>query len=505
MQQPRDQTPGLMRSFLQRQALFGYIHGRSMNSKAPIGDRFVEFLRRHRLRLVLLAVCALAGLLAFGLRNAVGPRFVALFGIIVFLSLIMALSRNPSKIEWRTVAAGLFLQVALALFVIKTEWGRELFLFLGAVVGKFLAFSDEGARFVFGVFVDEKTVEGVFGEGRGFVFAFRALPTIIFVSSFFTVMYYLGVLQAIVRAMARLMVKLMRTSGSESLSSAANVFMGQTEAPLIIRPYLSTLTRSELVAVMTGGFATISGAIMAVYIQLGADATALLTTSVMAAPCSLMLAKILYPEEEASMTRGVVKLEVGREDSNLIDAAVRGASDGTKLAINVAAMLIAFLALIALVDYLLAVVSWGDPSGTWFSIGGLHVGSPGAAAGADHLSLRRLFGWIFSPVSFLMGVRQGDVMDVASLLGTKLVANEFVAYLDLTGTAAPGLAHSSRIIATFALCGFANFSSVGIQIGGIAALVPERRHDLAVVGMRALLAGFMATVINATIAGVILG
>jgi CNT family concentrative nucleoside transporter len=479
-----------------------------MNSKAPIGSRLVEILRRHMLRLILLGICALVGLVAFGLRNLVGPRFVALFGIVVFLSLIMALSRNPSKIEWRTVAAGLFLQVALALFVIKTEWGRELFLFLGAVVGKFLAFSDQGARFVFGVFVDEKTVEGVFGEGRGFVFAFRALPTIIFVSSFFTVLYYLGVLQAIVRTMARLMVKLMRTSGSESLSSAANVFMGQTEAPLIIRPYLSTLTRSELVAVMTGGFATISGAIMAVYIQLGADATALLTTSVMSAPCSLMLAKILYPEEEASMTRGVVKLEVKREDSNLIDAAVRGASDGTKLAINVAAMLIAFLALIALVDYLLAVVSWGDPSGAWFSIGGLHVGSPGAAGAADgavHLSLRRIFGWLFSPVSFLMGVRQGDVLDVASLLGTKLVANEFVAYLDLTGTAAPNLAHSSRIIATFALCGFANFSSVGIQIGGIAALVPERRHDLAVVGMRALLAGFMATVINATIAGVILG
>jgi CNT family concentrative nucleoside transporter len=277
--------------------------------------------------------------------------------------------------------------------------------------------------------------------------------------------------------MARAMIRLLRTSGAETLSAAANVFMGQTEAPLIVKPYVPSMTRSEMLAMMVGGMATISGGVMAVYISLGADPIAILTTSVMAAPCSLYLAKILIPELEEPQTRGEVKLVVERTHANVVDAAAAGASDGTVLAINVAAMLIAFLAFIALIDFLLGFAS---------------------------LSLAQVFGWVFAPVAVLMGVPAADVPRMADLLGIKLVANEFVAYVKLTTEYREALSPRSYSLATFALTGFANIGSIGIQLGGIGGMAPTRRGDLARLGWRALLAGFLATLINASVAGILL-
>jgi CNT family concentrative nucleoside transporter len=332
---------------------------------------------------------------------------------------------------------------------------------------------------VFGVLANGAVMDREFGPGQGFVFAFTALPTIIFVSSFFTVLYYFGVLQFIVRLFARGMMYAMRTSGAETLSAAANVFMGQTEAPIIVKPYVPAMTRSELLALMVGGMATISGGVMAVYITLGADPVAILTTSVMAAPCGLYLSKILYPEVEEPVTLGEVKIAVERQHTNAIDAAAAGASDGTVLAINVAAMLIAFLAFIALFDYVLAAIH-------------------------PELSLARVFAVVFAPVAVLMGVPAQDVPAIGDLLGTKLVANEFVAYIKLTGEYRGVISDRSYTLATYALTGFANFASIGIQLGGIGAMAPSRRGDLASLGSRALLAGFIATLINASIAAMLL-
>jgi concentrative nucleoside transporter, CNT family len=332
------------------------------------------------------------------------------------------------------------------------------------------------------VLADPAAMDGAFGPGRGFVFAFTALPTIIFVSSFFTVLYYFGILQFIVRIFARAMQFAMRTSGAETLSAAANVFMGQTEAPIIVKPYVPAMTQSELLAMMVGGMATISGGVMAVYIALGADPVAILTTSVMAAPCGLYLAKILFPETEEPATRGDVKIVVEKQHTNVIDAASAGASDGTLLAINVAAMLIAFLAFIAMFDYFLSFISLGGQA----------------------LSLARVFGWVFAPVAVLMGVPPQDVPAIGDLLGTKLVANEFVAYVKLTTEYRGVISDRSYTLATYALTGFANFASIGIQLGGIGAMAPTRRGDLARLGSRALLGGFIATLINASIAAALL-
>ena len=347
------------------------------------------------------------------------------------------------------------------------------------MVKKFLEFTNAGSLFVFGPLANGPAMDKVFGPGNGFVFAFTALPTIIFVSSFFTVLYYFGVLQFIVKLFAKAMMLFMRTSGAETLSAAANVFMGQTEAPIIVKPYVPTMTRSELLALMVGGMATISGGVMAVYISLGADAVAILTTSVMAAPCGLYLSKLLYPEKEEPATRGDVKVVVEKSHANVIDAAAAGASDGTMLAINVAAMLIAFLAFIALIDYVLGQINSG-------------------------LSLARIFAVVFAPVAVLMGVPPQDVPAIGDLLGTKLVANEFVAYVKLTGEYRSTLDPRSYTLATYALTGFANIASIGIQLGGIGGMAPTRRADLARLGGLALLAGFIATLINASIAAVLM-
>jgi CNT family concentrative nucleoside transporter len=332
---------------------------------------------------------------------------------------------------------------------------------------------------VFGTLADPQQLGQALGPERGLVFAFVALPTIIFASSFFTVLYYFGVLQVVVRLMARAMMFLMRTSGAETLSAAANVFVGQTEAPIIVKPYVPHMTRSELRAMMVGGMATIAGGVMAVYIALGADPVAILTTSVMAAPCGLYLSKLLLPETERPETAGVARVSVEKRYVNAIDAAAGGAADGLRLALNVAGMLIAFLAFLALFDFLLGLIRPG-------------------------LTLASVFAVAFAPVAFMMGVPEADIGPVADLLGTKLVANEFVAFVKLTDEYRDVISDRSFVLATFALTGFANIASIGIQLGGLGGMAENRRDDLARLSTRALLAGFVATLVNACLASMIL-
>jgi CNT family concentrative nucleoside transporter len=420
--------------------------------------------------------------LAYALQPLIGPRGQAAAGAVAFILVVAAFSNNLRAVNWRTVGWGITLQLALALFILKFEVGGvrpgyALFSAIANAVRRFLEFTNLGSTFVFGGLADQSVMSKVFPGG--FVFAFTALPTIIFVSSFFTVLYYLGVLQLIVTLMARAMIYLMRTSGAETLSAAANVFMGQTEAPIIVKPFVPMMTQSELLAMMVGGMATISGGVMAVYIALGADPIAILTTSVMAAPCGLYLSKILFPEFEQPVTQGTARVVVEKQHVNIIDAAAAGASDGLTLALNVAAMLIAFLAFIAMIDFLLALLSPG-------------------------LSLARVFAWVFSPAAMLMGIPRADVGPMADLLGTKLVATEFVAFVKLTTEYKEVLSERSYVLATFALTGFANFGSIGIQLGGIGGMAPGRRSDLARLGSRALLAGFIATLVNACVASMLL-
>ena len=430
--------------------------------------------------------CAGAALLlavvAYALQGLVDPRVQALIGIVCFILIIAASSTNLRAVNVRTVAWGIGLQLALAVFILKLEIfgvrpGYAFFSGVAAVAKRFLDFTSAGSTFVFGDLARPELLGKVLPNG--FVFAFTALPTIIFISSFFTVLYYYGVLQRIVSVMARAMIYLMRTSGAETLSVAANVFMGQTEAPLIVKPYVPRMTQSELLTMMVGGMAHISGGVMAVYIGLGADPVAILTTSVMAAPCSLYLSKLMFPEMDQPETRGRVKMVVEKTHVNVIDAAASGASDGMTLAINVAAMLIAFLAFIALFDFVLGLI---NPA----------------------LTLAKVFSVVFAPAAVLMGVPKADVGMMADLLGTKLVANEFVAFVKLTSEYRHLMSPRSYVLATYALTGFANFGSIGIQLGGIGAMAPTRRSDLARLGPRALFAGFLATLINASIASLFL-
>ncbi|MBV05481.1 MAG: hypothetical protein CL474_05800 [Acidobacteria bacterium] len=419
---------------------------------------------------------------AYLLRDLADPRVRAVLGVAVFISVTAACSADIRHIRWRTVAWGLSLQVLLAFVILKlviggVRPGYELFTAIARVAERFMKFTDAGSRFIFGELANPEVVSQLFPGG--FVFAFTALPIIIFISSFFSVLYHFGILQFFVKQTARIVVYLLNTSGAETLSAVANVFMGQTEAPIIVRPYVSQMTRSELLTLMVGGMATISGAVMAIYINLGADAVAMLTTSVMAAPCGLYLSKILMPESEVPKTRGAVTVDVKRQYANVIDAAAGGASQGMTLAINVAAMLIAFLAFIALIDYVLAL---------------LHPA----------LSLASLFSVVFAPAAFLLGVASADVGAVADLLGTKIVATEFVAYVKLTTEYQGLIEPRSFVLATYALTGFANFGSVGILLGGLGGMAPERRGDLARLGTRALFGGFVATLINASIASLLI-
>jgi CNT family concentrative nucleoside transporter len=436
------------------------------------------------LRLVAIALVVVLGAAAWLLGNVIGYRGQAAAGALCFISIVAAFSPNLRLVNWRTVLCGMALQFGFALLVLKLEIGGrrpgyEFFTAIARGVSRFLQFTEAGSRFVFGPLADATQLGKAFGPENGFIFAFSALPTIIFISSFFTVLYYFGVLQFVVQLMARVMMRLMRTSGAETLSAAANVFMGQTEAPIIVKPFVPRMTQSELLAMMVGGMATISGGVMAVYIALGADPVAILTTSLMAAPCGLYLSKLLLPELEQPETSGAAKVNVEKLHVNAIDAAAAGASDGMTLAINVAAMLIAFLAFIALFDFLLG-AAW-----------------PG-------LTLSRVFAVLFAPLAFLMGVPPQDIGPMADLLGTKLVANEFVAFVKLTTEYRDVLTPRSYVLATFALTGFANIASIGIQLGGIGAMAPNRRGDLARLGARALLAGFIATLVNACVASMML-
>lgn len=399
-------------------------------------------------------------------------RFVSLLGMLVLLLIAWALSNNRRKVPWRAVITGTLLQLVFAVIILRTEWGRLFFAGLTDVVTKLLSFSDAGAAFVF-------------GDGfKEHFFAFSVLPTIIFFSSLITIFYYLGVLQWIVKIFAKIMVKVMGTSGAESLASAVNVFVGQTEAPLLIRPYVPSLTQSELMAVMTGGFANIAGGVLAAYVGMGVSAGHLIASSVMSAPASLLMAKLMFPEREVSNTAGVVTLEVSRPWANIIDAAADGAAEGLKLALNVAGMLIAFIAVITLVNGLISTIAH------WFGY---------------IMTLESIFGFLFRPLAWVMGVPWAEADEVGTLLGIKTVINEFVGYARLQDmVAANMLSERSRIIATYALCGFANFSSIAIQIGGIGAMAPERKHDLARLGLKAMIAGSLATFQTATIAGMLL-
>jgi CNT family concentrative nucleoside transporter len=411
------------------------------------------------------------------------PRLQPLVGLIVIMSIAYSLSTNRRAIDLRTVAWGLSLQMVFALLVLKTAAGQRVFQTLGAAINRLLDFAFVGSSFVFGPLGDKvvwprimTTVLGQEGARYGVIFAFQVLPTIIFIAALFAILYYFGVMQLVVRAFAIVMRRIMRASGAESLNVAASIFMGQTEAPLTIRPYLPRMTESELMTVMTSGMAHISGGIMAAYILFGIEAKHLLTAVIMTAPGTLMMAKIFVPETEVPETMGVVKLEIERTDVNVIDAAGRGTSEGLALALNVGAMLISFLALVALVNAIL---------------------------GLAGLSLQQIFGWVFAPVAWSMGVPWRDAPTIGNLLGTRMALNEFVAYSQL-GSLKEMLDPRSFTIATFALCGFANFSSIGIQIGGIGALAPTRRHDLARLGLRAMLAGTLANFVTATIAGFLL-
>jgi len=406
-----------------------------------------------------------------------------IFGALVILGIGYGFSANRRAINWTTVAWGVGLQVLFAVIVLKTSIGQRVFTTLGDLITKLLGFAGVGAAFVFGP-LGSGTVWGRVmtaalgpdGSQYATIFAFQVLPTIIFIAALFAILYYFGVMQVIVRVFAIVMQRVMKASGAESLNVAASIFMGQTEAPLTIRPYLPEMTDSELMTVMTSGMAHISGGIMAAYILFGIEAKHLLTAVIMTAPGTIMMAKMLVPETEVPKTMGTVKLEVEKTDVNVIDAAGRGTGEGLHLALNVAAMLISFLALIALVNALLGLVN---------------------------LSLQQIFGWVFAPVAWSMGVPWHDAPTIGNLLGTRMALNEFVAYSQL-GPLKGQLDPKSFTICTFALCGFANFSSIGIQIGGIGALAPNRRHDLARLGLRAMFAGTLANFMTATIAGFLL-
>ena len=402
-------------------------------------------------------------------------NFIGVLGLVVLLTIAWIFSTNRSKIQPRIIIWGLALQFVLAILVMRTPAALALDWFSDKVTLA-LEKADAGALFLFGALANEETLLGN-QDALGFIFAFKVLPTIIYISSFFSVLYYLGILQKVVLFMAKIMVRTMGTSGAESLSTAANVFMGQTEAPLVVMPYIPKMTHSELCTLMVGGMATISGGVMAAYISMGIEANFLLAASVMNAPAAILISKMLVPETGTPLTRGEVKLEVERTEVNVIDAAARGAGAGLHLALNVGAMLIAFLSLVALVNWPLQ------------SIG---------------LSLEQILAWIFAPLAFVMGVPWADAGHVGTLFGEKLILNEFVAYADLIKLKADGvLSARSELIATYALCGFANLGSIGIQLGGIGGIAPTRKSDLAKLGLRVVLGGSLATFMTATIAGLL--
>jgi CNT family concentrative nucleoside transporter len=417
-----------------------------------------------------------------------------LFGLAVLIGIAWLASNNKRRVDWKLVATGVGLQIAFAAVVLLVPGGKDVFDAIGRGFVRVLSFVNEGSRFIFGSLMDVNTF--------GFIFACQVLPTIIFFAALMGVLYHLGVMQAVVRGMAWAITRVMRVSGAETTSVCASVFIGQTEAPLTVRPYITKMTESELITMMIGGMAHIAGGVLAAYVGMlgGGDpveqvfyAKHLLAASIMAAPATLVIAKILIPETGEPLTRGTVKMEVEKNTANIVDAAASGAGDGLRLALNIGAMLLAFIALIALLNWPL---TWlGEVTGI-------------AAAIGKPTDLATIFGYLLAPLAWVIGTPWQDAEVVGSLIGQKVVINEFVAYLQLGEIvngkiAGVALTDQGRLIATYALCGFANFSSIAIQIGGIGGLAPERRKDLARFGMRAVLGGSIATFMTATIAGVL--
>lgn len=434
--------------------------------------------------------------------------FFGLFGLCSLLAIAWLFSNNKRSVDWKLVVTGVLLQIIFAAFVLRTDTGSAIFESLGKLFVTLISFTTEGSRMILGGLVDQ--------DKYGFVFIFHALPTVIFFASFMAVLYHLGIMQWVVKIMAMAITKLMRVSGAETTSVCASVFIGQTEAPLTVRPYISKMTDSELLTMMIGGMAHIAGGVMAIYIGMlaGTDAVLqqiyakhFLAASIMAAPATLLIAKILIPETGNPLTRGIVNVHVEKESANIIDAAAAGASDGMKLAINIAAMLLAFVALIAMLN---AIMGW---IGDWHVSGYQSINmmlNQGLAVGAIpvRLNLGLILGYVLAPIAWLIGIEWNDTIIAGGLIGQKIVLNEFIAYLQLAqtpiGNGVGAISEHSRLILTYALCGFANFASIAIQIGGIGSLAPDRRSDLARFGLRAVLGGTLATLMTATIAGVLL-
>ena len=403
-------------------------------------------------------------------------RLIGFLGIAAILGIAFLMSNNRKAINYRVVYWGLGLQLAFAIFILATPIGKPVFMFLDSAINKLLSFSDAGAEFLFGALAISPGQE----NSLGFFFAFQILPTIIFFSAFMAILYHFGIMQLVVKYIARAMQKTMGTSGSETLSASGNIFVGQTEAPLLIRPFIKTMTKSEYMAVMTGGFATMAGGVLAIYAKWLTDipniAGHLMAASVMSAPAALVLAKIIYPEVEDSPTAGDKMVEMEKAEGNVMESIANGTSDGMRLAANVGAMLIAIVALVATANFALGMVG---------------------------LSIQQILGWIFSPLAFLMGVPWADVTLVGQLMGEKIVLTELIAYSHLQDVMGQ-LDEKSMIISSYALCGFANFTSIGIQIGGIGALAPERRGDLSKVAFKAMIGGALASWLTATVAGIMI-
>lgn len=403
-------------------------------------------------------------------------RFIGILGIIAILGIAYLLSDNKKKINWKLVGTGLVLQVVFAILILKVPFGRKVFEGISGVITKLLDFTNEGSVFLFGDLMNI--------DKYGSIFIFQVLPTIVFFSSLMGVLYYLGVMQFIIKFIAKFISKLLGTSGSETLSAVGNIFLGQTEAPLLIKPFIKTMTRSEILAIMVGGMATVAGGVMAGYVAMGVNAGHLLTASIMAAPAGLVMAKILVPETEESKTKDSTDIVVENTASNLVEAAANGASEGLGLALNVGAMLLAFVALLALLNFI--------------------MGAFGGLFGFPELSFQWILGKLFSPLVFLMGVPTTDISAAGSLLGQKIILNEFVAYSELSNFIASGTLQPKTImILTYALCGFANFSSIAIQIAGIGGLAPEKKGLIAKLGFKALIGGTLTTCLTATIAGIL--
>jgi concentrative nucleoside transporter, CNT family len=423
-------------------------------------------------------------------------RLISLIGLLTFIGIAWGLSVDRGAVRWSIMAWGVGLQAVFAMLILWTLPGRWLFERLNEMFVALLGYTEQGSRFIFGNLVQHR-VPVVIENGveawaeTGAYFAFTVLPTIIFFSSLMTLLYYLGVMQILVKAFAWVMLRTMKTSGAETLSAAGNIFVGQTEAPLLVKPFVKDMTDSELHAVMTGGFATVAGGVMAAFVGMLVAffpdiAGHLIAASVMSAPAALAISKVMYPETATPVTAGQMRIALEKQDANAIDAAARGAGEGMHLALNVAAMLLAFIALIALGNGILGWV------GSW--------------VGWEALSLQLLFGWIFAPLAFLMGIPWADSVQVGALLGEKMVLNEFVAFLHLAAMLQGGADLSPRavVIATYALAGFANFSSIAIQIGGIGGIAPERRSDLSRVGLRAMIGGTLAAFMTAAMVGILL-